>query len=101
MLDNFWGIHLGYGDLFLFNENVKLCKEYFNNAVAEYKINTVEDICSYCQIHRISVAYKFNKPIGLQQIWEYYRVKKVCKRYNVYASRYAVNSYYLDQKGLL
>lgn len=98
MLENFWGIHLDYGDLLLFGENVRFCKMYLNTLILEYKITTVEDICSYCQNHNISIGYKFNKSITLLELREYHKVKKVCKRYHVYASRYKVNGYYLDQK---
>lgn len=84
MTSKLYGIHLKYGDLILFGENLESCKSYINDCLLSYQIDTVEDVCIYCSRHGISIAYMITKPIYC--VFEYLKVRNMCKKYSVYAS---------------
>lgn len=90
MIDTIWGVRLIHGALMLWGENVKVCKEYLQDALVEYRLNSVEDICIYCKNHGISVSYINDGNIDLH---EYYLVRKIARKYSVYEPRTKLASY--------
>ena len=90
MIDTIWGVRLIHGALMLWGENVKICKAYLEEALVEYRLNSVEDICIYCKNHGISVSYL---SAGKLNLHEYFLVRKIGRKYSVYEPRIKLHLY--------
>lgn len=88
MLENVYAYHIPYGDLFLYGDNINMCRQYIDSA-----IDSVEDICIYCSQHNLRIWHKPNR--SLNGFLEIFRVRKLTKKYSVYSS-WKELKYYLD-----
>lgn len=79
-LQNVYGYHLDYGDILIFGDNIRYCVQYIDNC-----INSVEDICEYCNTHHLLVTYITAKK-NINAFTTYIRFRKLAKKYHVFAS---------------
>ena len=79
-LQNVYGYHLDHGNIIIFGDNMKYCLPYIDN-----NINSVEDICEYCNTHHLLVTYITAKK-NINAFITYARFRKLAKKYNVFAS---------------
>ena len=79
MFENVYVYHIPYGDLFLYGDNINMCRQYIDDA-----IDSVEDICDYCAKHNLRIFHKPNR--SLNGLLEIFRVRRLTKKYSVYSS---------------
>jgi len=56
LLKNFYGFHTYCGDLFIFGDNMEICKPYLN----DIKVESIEEVLEYCKEHKLR-AYLYQK----------------------------------------
>lgn len=78
-MKNFYGFHLKNSNLFVYGKNMQYCITYIDNA-----INSVEDICIYCQLHHLHIYCQPNR--SLYGLADFLRVYMLGKKYSVYGS---------------
>ena len=79
MFENVYAYHIPYGYLFLYGDDMNMCRQYIDDA-----FDCVEDICNYCSQHNLRVFHKPNR--SLNGLLEIFRVRRLTKKYSVYSS---------------
>jgi len=75
-----YGFHAKGGDLIVYGDNVKICRQYMDTLTPD----CIEDVCEYCSQHDIRIFHKFDRSIGgLISLIEVYILTK---KYNVHSS---------------
>lgn len=90
-LENVYGYHLDHGNIIIFGDNLKYCIQYIDSC-----INSVEDICEYCKTHELLVSY-ISQRKNINTMITYFHVRKLAKRYNVFASSKELIKYTIHQ----
>lgn len=88
MLENVYSFKIPHGQLFLYGDNLKMCRRYIDDAV-----RSVEDICAYCSEHNIRIYHKPNR--SLSGLLEKCCVYKLTKKYHVRSSWKELKAYIL------
>ena len=89
--NNFYKIFIRCGELFVYGDNLQLCKSHLDDE----SIQSVEDICRYCQQHKLRIYHK--PKYTLFGLFEIYQVFTLTKKYSV-RSTWTDVLRYLDTK---
>ena len=80
MLDNFYRFNSRYGELFIYGDNLSICRPYIETMYFE----TIESLCIYCKQHDLRIFYLPERT--LRGLWENPRVLRLTLKYSVYSS---------------
>lgn len=92
LLENFYGYHSFCGELFLYGDNIPMCKSHIDNL----KVESIEEVCEYCSQHNIRIY--FNPNHSLRGFFGIFTTYFLTKKYGVHSTWKDVLQYLEKQK---